>query len=71
MADTRCLMGRKIVRHHDIAGTQLRHRDLLHAGTVGIAADVFLTADLSSVIDSATGADNKYESPVTITLIPQ
>ncbi|MBC6441282.1 MAG: PEGA domain-containing protein [Rhodospirillales bacterium] len=40
-------------------------------GAVGIAVDVLLTAGLSSAIDSATGADNKYESPVNITLISE
>lgn len=40
-------------------------------GAAGIALDVFVTAGLSSIIDSATGADNKYESPVNITLVPK
>jgi len=40
------------------------------SGAAGIALDVFLTAGISSVIDSATGADNQYESPVNITLTP-
>lgn len=40
------------------------------SGGAGIALDVFLTLGLSSAIDSATGADNKYTSPVNITLLP-
>ena len=40
------------------------------SGAAGIALDVILTAGLSSAIDSATGADNKYASPVNITLLP-
>jgi hypothetical protein len=35
-----------------------------------IAADVILTAGLSSVVDSADGADNKYDSAVNMTLVP-
>lgn len=40
------------------------------SGAAGIALDVILTLGVSSAIDSATGADNKYESPVNITMIP-
>ena len=40
------------------------------SGAAGIALDVILTLGISSAIDSATGADNKYESPVNITMIP-
>lgn len=43
----------------------------LASGSVAgnVAADLLLTAGLSSIIDSASGADNKYESPVNVTLI--
>ncbi len=41
------------------------------SGAAGIALDVVLTLGVSSAIDSATGADNKYESPVNITLLPE
>ncbi|WP_085123858.1 hypothetical protein [Tistlia consotensis] len=41
------------------------------SGAAGIALDVVFTAGLSSIIDSATGADNKYESPVNITMVPK
>ena len=40
------------------------------SGAAGIALDVILTLGVSSAIDSATGADNRYESPVNITLVP-
>ena len=40
------------------------------SGAAGIALDVILTLGVSSAIDSATGADNRYESPVNITMIP-
>lgn len=39
------------------------------SGAAGIALDVILTLGVSSAIDSATGADNKYESPVNITMV--
>ena len=35
-----------------------------------IAVDVLLTAGLSSIIDSANGADNEYQDTVNITLTP-
>ncbi len=41
------------------------------SGAAGIALDVVLTLGVSSAIDSATGADNRYESPVNITLVPE
>ena len=41
------------------------------SGGAGIALDVVLTLGMSSAIDSATGADNKYQSPVNITLLPK
>jgi hypothetical protein len=48
---------------------------LNHSGTTAtiaanVAADIVLTAGLSSIVDSADGADNKYDSAVNITLIP-
>lgn len=41
------------------------------AVAAGIAVDVLLTAGVSSIVDSATGADNKYESVVNIMLPPK
>jgi hypothetical protein len=35
-----------------------------------VAADLLLTAGLSSIVDSASGADNQYENTVNITMIP-
>src|SRR5262249_53385473 len=35
-----------------------------------IATDLVLTLGVSSIIDSADGADNKYDSAVNITLLP-
>ena len=48
---------------------------LNHSGTTNliagnIAADVILTAGLSSIVDSADGADNKYDSVVNISMVP-
>ena len=35
-----------------------------------VAVDLLLTAGISSIVDSANGADNKYDSVVNITMIP-
>jgi membrane-associated protease RseP (regulator of RpoE activity) len=48
---------------------------LNHSGTTAtiaanVAADLLLTAGISSIVDSADGADNKYDSAVNITLLP-
>jgi hypothetical protein len=48
---------------------------LNHSGTTNliagnIAADVILTAGLSSIVDSADGADNKYDPVVNISMTP-
>ena len=48
---------------------------LNHSGTSAmiagnIAADVILTAGISSIVDSASGADNRYDPVVNITLAP-
>lgn len=44
----------------------------LASGSVAgnVAADLLLTGGLSSIVDSASGADNQYESTVNITMIP-
>ena len=49
---------------------------LNHSGTTAtiaanVAADLLLTGGLSSIVDSADGADNKYDSAVNISLMPQ
>jgi hypothetical protein len=46
-----------------------------HSGTTAtiaanVAADLLLTGGLSSIVDSADGADNKYDSVVNLTLLP-
>jgi hypothetical protein len=48
---------------------------LNHSGTsatiaANVAVDLILTAGLSSIIDSSTGADNKYDSVVNVMLAP-
>jgi hypothetical protein len=48
---------------------------LNHSGTTAtiaanVAADLILTAGISSIVDSADGADNKYDSAVNISLTP-
>jgi uncharacterized protein YceK len=48
---------------------------LNHSGTTAtiaanVAADIILTAGLSSIVDSADGADNKYDTAVNISMIP-
>lgn len=35
-----------------------------------VAVDLLLTAGISSIVDSANGADNKYDSVVNITMVP-
>ena len=35
-----------------------------------VVVDILLTAGISSIIDSANGADNKYEPVVNLTLMP-
>ncbi|GMV61965.1 MAG: hypothetical protein AMXMBFR74_11340 [Parvibaculum sp.] len=47
--------------------TYLNHSDVAGA-TVG---NVLLGGGIGWAIDSASGADNKYESPVNITLVPE
>jgi hypothetical protein len=46
----------------------LNHSGVSAAIAGNIAADLILTAGLSSIVDSATGADNKYDSVVNLTL---
>ena len=48
---------------------------LNHSGTTAtiaanVAADLIFTAGISSIVDSADGADNKYDSAVNISLMP-
>lgn len=51
-------------------GTYLNHSGVTALIAGNIAADLLLTAGISSIVDSSTGADNKYDSAVNITLSP-
>jgi hypothetical protein len=51
-------------------GTYLNHSGVTAVIAANVATDILLTAGLSSIIDSSTGADNKYDSAVNITLVP-
>lgn len=48
----------------------LNHSGVTAVIAANIAADVLLTAGLSSIVNSADGADNKYDSAVNLTLNP-
>jgi hypothetical protein len=48
----------------------LNHSGVTAVIAANIAADVLLTAGISSIVDSADGADNKYDSAVNLTLSP-
>jgi hypothetical protein len=48
----------------------LNHSGVSAAIAGNVAADILLTAGVSSIVDSADGADNKYDSAVNITLVP-
>jgi membrane-associated protease RseP (regulator of RpoE activity) len=47
----------------------LNHSGVTAVIAANVATDLLLTAGISSIIDSSTGADNKYDSAVNITLI--
>lgn len=51
-------------------GQYLNHSGVTATIAANVAADLLLTGGLSSIIDSADGADNKYDSVVNLTLIP-
>ena len=46
--------------------TYVNHSGLVKMVAANVAADLFLTAGVSSIVDSATGADNEYTSDVVI-----
>lgn len=50
--------------------TYLNHSGTTATIAANVAADIVLTAGLSSIVDSADGADNKYDSAVNVTLLP-
>jgi len=49
----------------------LNHSGVTAAIAGNVAADILLTAGVSSIVDSASGADNQYDSVVNVTLIPK
>ena len=48
----------------------LNHSGVSAAIAANVAVDILLTAGISSIVDSANGADNKYDSVVNITMVP-
>jgi hypothetical protein len=50
--------------------TYINHSGTSAAIAANVAVDILLTAGISSIVDSANGADNKYESVVNIMLAP-
>lgn len=48
----------------------LNHSGVTAVIAANVATDLLLTAGISSIVDSADGTDNKYDSAVNITLIP-
>jgi hypothetical protein len=50
--------------------TYLNHSGVDAAIAANVAADLIFTAGISSIVDSSTGADNKYDSVVNMTLLP-
>jgi hypothetical protein len=50
--------------------TYLNHSGTTATIAANVAADLILTVGLSSIVDSSTGADNKYDSAVNISLLP-
>jgi hypothetical protein len=50
--------------------TYLNHSGLSSVAAANIAADLILTAGISSIVDSANGADNHYDPVVNISLTP-
>ncbi|MEJ0043209.1 MAG: hypothetical protein WDM81_13775 [Rhizomicrobium sp.] len=50
--------------------TFLNHSGVTAVIAANIAIDVVATVGISSLVDTATGADNKYDSAVNLSLIP-
>ena len=46
------------------------HSGVSAAIAANIAVDILLTAGIASIVDSANGADNKYDSVVNLTMVP-
>lgn len=52
-------------------GTYNNHSGVSDTIAANVAMDVILTLGVSSIIDSANGADNKYDEVVDIRLVPE
>jgi PEGA domain len=50
--------------------TYINHSGVSSAIAANVAVDLLLTAGISSIVDSANGADNKYEPVVNLSLVP-
>jgi hypothetical protein len=50
--------------------TYMNHSGVSATIAANVVVDVLLTAGISSIVDSATGADNKYDSVVNLNLLP-
>ncbi|MFA5120845.1 hypothetical protein [Zavarzinia sp.] len=48
----------------------VNHSGVSAAIAANIAVDILFTAGISSIVDSANGADNKYDPVVNLTLVP-
>jgi hypothetical protein len=48
----------------------VNHSGVSAAIAANVAVDILFTAGISSIVDSANGADNKYDSVVNINLVP-
>src|SRR5215831_14533276 len=49
----------------------LNHSGVSTSVAANVAVDLLVTAGVSSIVDSATGADNNYDRVVNISLIPE
>ena len=49
----------------------LNHSGVTATIAGNVAADILLTAGISSIVDSASGADNQYDPVVNLTLAPR
>ena len=52
-----------------LEASYLNHSGLSTAVAANIVVDVLFTAGIASIVDSANGADNKYQEAVNITLV--
>jgi hypothetical protein len=50
--------------------TYINHSGVSSTIAANVAVDLLLTAGISSIVDSANGADNKYEPVVNLSMVP-